>query len=243
MNRCNSSTAIATRKPDTGFQAADPKRVGVDGLIDEDRARLLRTLTPEVIAARGYESIVRRADLPSAYEEYQRKCGLLIKRRPILSDGPDGSQLRPYRPRKRRGRVVKYETPAHQLNAIDAHPFIRHLLPDAKVPLFITEGIIKADAAVTAGLCCVALCGVYSWRGAREPGGAPLALPDWEAIALRGRAVVLSFDADVMVKKSVHSAFARLKGFLERKGAQVRCLYLERGDLEDFFAEGYAHAA
>ena len=238
-----SAAPVGAQSPSNRFQTAATTLVGPDGLIEEDRTRLCRTLTPEVIAARVYRSIIRRADLPPEYAEYQRKSGLFITRRPILVDGPDGSQLRPYRPRKRRGKLVKYESPLGQINAIDAHPFVRPLLPRADVPLFVTEGLVKSDAAVAAGLCCVTLCGVWSWRGARERGGPPLALPDWDAIALRGRVVVLAFDADVMTKKSVYSALVRLKAFLARKGADVRILYLEHGDLEDFFAEGYARAA
>jgi hypothetical protein len=69
-----------------------------------------------------------------------------------------------------------------------------------------------------------------------------LALPDWEGLALKGRLVILAFDADVMTKRSVYDALVRLKAFLERKGADVRALYLEAGDLEDFFADGYANA-
>jgi len=239
----NNTTISAARKSRAGFQRADEQIIGSDGLIEEDRARLLRTQTPEVIAARGCYSILSPADLPAEYASYQRRSGLLLNLWPVLQDRAQGSQLRPYRPRKRRDKVVKYESPASQLNCIDAHPFIRHLLPQAEVPLFVTEGIIKSSAAVSAGLCCVALSGVWSWRGARERGGAPLALADWDAIALRGRPVVLSFDADAFTKKSVYDALARLKAFLERKGARVQCLRLEHGDLEDFFAEGYARVA
>jgi len=201
-----------------------------------------------MIAARGYRSVVDRSLLPSEYlESYQRRLGLLVPRWPVLLSHSEGSQLRPYNPRTSitetgKQKIVKYETPAGQLNALDAHPFVKPLLAKAEVPLWVGEGIIKMDAAVAAGLCGVALSGTWNWRGARERGGAPLALPDWDGIALRRRLVILAFDADVMTKKSVYDALARLKAFLERKGADVRALYLESGDLEDYFADGYANA-
>jgi hypothetical protein len=227
-----------------GFRSAAAEHpISSDGLVDSHRNRLSKVITAEMIEARGYKSVIQRRALPPEYKDYQRRTGLFIARWPVLLNGPDGSQLRPEHPRLREGKQVKYETPAGQLNALDAHPFIKPLLGKSHVPLWVTEGIIKSDAAVAAGLCCVSLCGVWNWRGARERGGAPLALPDWDGIALKGRLAILAFDADVLTKRPVYDALVRLKGFLERKGADVRILYLEHGDLEDYFADGYARVA
>ena len=49
---------------------------------------------------------------------------------------------------------------------------------DPSRPLFITEGARKADAAAARGLCCLALLGVWGWRGTNGNGG-KTALPDW----------------------------------------------------------------
>ena len=110
--------------------------------------------------------------------------------------------------------------------ALDVPPAARRDLGNPAVPLFITEGARKADAAVSAGLCCVALLGVWNWRGTNEWGG-KTALPDWEAIAFKdaaniGREVYITFDSDVMTKPSVCVALMRLKPFLESRGAVVR---------------------
>lgn len=103
-----------------------------------------------------------------------------------------------------------------------SHPDQPVLLPpqisDPKIPLVITEGAIKADAAVGAGLCSVALLGVWSWRGSNEADGR-IALPDWDSIALNGRKVHIAFDSDAMEKPAVYSALVRLKAFLESRGA------------------------
>jgi len=57
---------------------------------------------------------------------------------------------------------------------IDATPYldevVRAHLGDPTIPLLITEGIRKADAAVSAGLCAVDILGVWNWRGRNEAG-------------------------------------------------------------------------
>src|SRR5262249_49382406 len=92
------------------------------------------------------------------------------------------------------------------------------------------------------GLLCVALLGVWNWRGSNEAGG-KTALPDWEAIALNGRKVYISFDSDVSEKPEVHAALARLKTFLESRKAEALVIYLPPGEggkkvgLDDYFAQ------
>jgi len=101
----------------------------------------------------------------------------------------------------------------------------RKHLGNPGVPLFVTEGIRKADAAASIDLCCVALLGVWNFRGSNEFGGTT-ALADWESIALKDRVVYIVFDSDVMTKVSVHQALARLKAFLEGRHAHVQLIYL-----------------
>jgi hypothetical protein len=128
--------------------------------------------------------------------------------------------------------------------ALDVPRRIRHHLGDPKVDLFVTEGPVKGDSAVGQGLCCIAVLGVWNWRGTNEHGG-KTALPDWEMIALKDRKVYICFDSDVMSKRQVYSALVRLKQFLEMKGAHVYLIYLPEGEngakvgLDDFFAVGH----
>jgi Domain of unknown function (DUF3854) len=231
---------VTTAAPSVGFQRADEPAPLVLGRLGPEDGERLRHLSPEVVSARGYTTVgpgQRKVLAPFGYLDYQQREGLLIPRFPVLLGGrAGGSQLRPVNPRRdRRGRIIKYETPSMQLNCVDGHPLIRPLLRQATVPLFISEGIIKSDMAVSYGLCCVALSGVWNWRGSEVRGGAPVSLPDWEYLALQGRHVFIVFDADVVTKKSVHDSLIRLRAFLERKGALVRIVYLESGDLEDYF--------
>lgn len=155
-----------------------------------------------------------------------------------------GYQSRPDHPRIKDGKPLKYETPIGSRMVLDVPPRVQPHLGDPSRPLFVTEGARKADAAVAAGLDCVALLGVWNWRGTNADGG-KVALPDWEAVALNGRPVYVVFDSDVMVKPAVHGALGRLKAFLEARGADVNVVYLPSGvagakvGLDDFLAGGH----
>jgi hypothetical protein len=197
-----------------------------------------------VAIARGYRSITRRAELERLgfARSQQNVPALLI---PIW--GVTGEvvnyQSRPDEPRIREGKRVKYETPAKSRMALDVHPHARQWLNDISRPLFFTEGSRKGDAAVSSGLCCIALLGVWNWRG-RSDGDGIAALADWELIALKDREVYIAFDSDVMRKRQVRAALRRLRAFLELRGARVNTTYFpchEGGakvGLDDFFASG-----
>ncbi len=205
------------------------------------------TITPAVAAARGYVSVDKKATLAryGFAPAQQQVPALLLPVWSALTKQRAFSQVRPDDPRiGSNGTPIKYETPRGIAMAIDAHPWIHSQLGDPTVPLWITEGIRKADSAVSRGLCCLALLGVWNWRGTNGQGG-KTALPDWEVIALNGRDVFLAFDSDVMQKRDVHTALARLKAFLETRGAHMRVVYLPaNGDgkvgLDDYFAQGGA---
>ena len=81
---------------------------------------------------------------------------------------------------------------------------------------------------------------MWSWRGSNSHGG-KTAVPDWHDVALNDRRVVLAFDSDVVVKKSVKIALDQLAGYLGSKGAAIAYLHLpDLGDgkcgLDDFLA-------
>ncbi|MGO9450968.1 MAG: DUF3854 domain-containing protein [Candidatus Binataceae bacterium] len=199
-------------------------------------------ITPEVSRARGYRTIEVKARLSDkGFSPAQCQVpGLLI---PVFNSRGEcnGYQFRPDEPRVRNGKVIKYETPIGMRGKIDCNPLAREMLDDPKLPLIVTEGVRKADAAVSIGLGAIALLGVWNWRGTNEKGG-KTALADWELIALNGRAVDIAFDSDVMENRKVHSALARLKAFLESRKATVKLIYLQSGEhgekigLDDFIA-------
>ena len=184
-------------------------------------------ISPEVSRQRGYTSADTKAQLGRyGFESYQQRVpGLLI---PLhRADGSVwGYQLRADDPRKTKaGTVIKYDTPKDQRNGIDIPPGIRETIGDPSVPLLVTEGTRKADSAVSHGLACVALIGVWGWRGTNAHGG-KLAVADWHDIALNGRRVVLAFDSDVTTKAAVRRALDELAAYLATRGATAEYLHL-----------------
>jgi putative DNA primase/helicase len=205
-------------------------------------------ITPEVSAARGYFTARTKAELKRlGFADYQRLPPALVV--PVY--GVTGEivtyQHRPDRPRIKKGKALKYETAADSQMRLDVPPSARQWIGDPARPLFITEGARKSDSAVSKDLCCIALLGVWNWRGENEEGGLT-ALADWESVALKSREaprkVYLTFDSDIVEKKSVYGAMKRLKPFLELRGADVKIIYLPPGEggakvgLDDFFAAG-----
>src|SRR5690606_10638438 len=127
-----------------------------------------------------YVSVDTKKRLENAgFERYQRSVpGMLIPLR--RADGSAwGYQYRPDSPRTTTaGNTIKYETPKGQRNGIDVPLGVKEAVGDPSVPLWVTEGSRKADAAVSAGLVCVSLPGVWGWRGRNGKGG-KLAVADW----------------------------------------------------------------
>lgn len=204
-------------------------------------------ITPEHAHARGYVSVDTKVRLEQigVTPAGRRVPGLLVPQ--LRVDGSVwGYQYRPDSPRERNGRPVKYETPTGQRNGLDVPPGVGDRLGDPAVPLWVTEGVKKADAGALAGLAIVALPGVWSWLGANPQGG-KVALPDWRDVALNGRRVVLAFDSDVSRKTSVRKALDALAGYLESKGAAVEYCHLPDDDpgktgLDDYLASGHTAA-
>lgn len=221
--------------------------MGLETELDREHQALIdaSAISPEVAADRGY-STARTKSALSQLGFSERQCrvpALLIPIRNVHGEIAN-YQIRPDRPRiGDRGKALKYETPRGSRMSLDVPVAARSSLCDPGVPLFITEGARKADAGVSAGLCTIALLGVWNFRGRNEHGG-KTALSDWEVIALNERKVYIVFDSDVMEKEAVNQALVRLKGFLESRGAVVRAIYLEPGPgatkigLDDFLALG-----
>ncbi|HEV2106809.1 MAG TPA: DUF3854 domain-containing protein [Thermomicrobiales bacterium] len=207
-------------------------------LLDHHRAALDEAgISPEIAEARGYRSITDPDELVRLkFASYQIRVPALL----IPGTDPAGAngryQIRPDHPRiGSNGKPLKYETAASAGIWLDAHPTIQPLLSDVTVPLWLTEGVKKADAAISAGLCCISIQGVWSWR----------CLSDWAHIALKGRTVFLAFDSDVTSKAEVKEAMTALAAFLTSLGAKVRIITLPPGDddsktgLDDYLAAGH----
>lgn len=216
----------------------------VDPLLPHHRVMLkTSSISPAAIKSRGYFSVTKKAELKKlGFSDAQCRVPALVI--PIYSVTGEVSlyQIRPDDPRAGRdGKPIKYDTPRGAKMALDVPSAARPHLGKRDRPLFITEGSKKADSAVSHGLCCISLLGVWNWRGANEDGGKTV-LAAWESIALENREVYIVFDSDIALKPEVYRALVRLKGFLESRKALVRVVYLEpqadgsKVGLDDFFA-------
>ncbi len=206
-------------------------------------------ISDDIIAARGYRTV--SAHNPGhgddreltglgftqrMRERVKNTPGLLV---PLLDKRGDcwGWQLRNFIPDNGLdSQWAKYHSPLGQTNHIDVPPGVGDDLDDPSVPLWITEGSKKADCAFLHGLACIALLGVYGWRGTNDLGGVK-ALADWEDIALN-REVNLAFDSDVIHKQQVRQALSRLAKWMAFRRATVNILMLPHSTgkvgLDDF---------
>jgi len=183
-------------------------------------------IAPDVIAERGYFTAYHADDLPAAFANCQRRPGLVIPIRDTTGRVV-AWQVKADEPRlDKAGKPIKYDTATGGRQCLDVPERTRAHLGNPNVPLWITEGAKKVDSGLSHGIrCIIGVQGVYGWRGKNEHGGT-VALPDWEAIALNGRDLVLAFDSDVMTKATVRGALERLSAFLTQRQARVRYLLL-----------------
>jgi len=179
-------------------------------------------IDPRVVLERGYRTLKTKAELDRlGFPEKQQQAPALL----VPMYGPTGQptthQIKPDSPRSGKdGKPIKYETPARSQLHLDVHPSQVQRVKDPTIPLWITEGVKKADCLVSHGQCAVALQGVWCW----QKNGVPL--PEWEDIKLHGRQVFVVFDSDVMIKANVQLALGRLVAFLASRGAEIKIFYL-----------------
>jgi hypothetical protein len=207
-------------------------------------------ISEDVAGERGYWSATTKADLEELGfgRKAQRVPSLVIPVRGVTGE-LEWCAHRPDEPRIADGTPRKYEIPfgAHQV--LDVPLRVRPQLRDPAVPLIVTEGPRKVDAALSHGLVCIGVFGTYAFRGTDRETQGKVVLGDWEHVALKNgsdepREVYVCFDSDVMRKPQVQDAFDRLTAFLHRRGARVGFILLPEGEhgtkvgLDDYFAAG-----
>jgi hypothetical protein len=129
-----------------------------------------RAVHPDVANERHYCSIDGATDpmwaeLPSTFGKAKQHPGLVIP-----TFGPDGRvngvQVRYDTPRPdAEGKLQRYANPGRiPAKRLDVHPRSRRFLDDILYPLYVTEGIAKADSLVSHGAVTVGLTGVGTWE-------------------------------------------------------------------------------
>jgi hypothetical protein len=214
------------------------------GVFDQHQAKLKSSaITPAVARERGYVTADQKTQLERyGFSSAQRRVPALVIPLHDVFGEIAGYQIRPDQPRVLSGRTMKYESRLGQKMILDVPPRVHPHLGDPTRPLVATEGPLKADALVSAGLDTVALLGVWGWRGTNDDGG-KVALAAWEQVALNHRQLYLAFDSDVMLKPQVYEAMSRFGAWLKLKGAQVAYVYLpsnagQKVGADDFLAAG-----
>jgi P4 family phage/plasmid primase-like protien len=233
-------------------------------LFDAARRELVEesAIDPAVVAERGYESIhrptngdqrqrerLRRLQIPTwAIKEDSYFPGLLI---PMY--GPTGQRVScQWKPRmpvpNRDGKKMKYTSPKGQTSRLDVHPRNSRVrdgdiisnIQDQAAELWVTEGVKKSDALTSRGICAISLTGVFNWRSQLGT------LGDWEDVILKGRSVVICFDADARTNPNVLRAMIRFGRWLKSKGASKVWYLVVPAEIhgkpvkgvDDFFAAG-----
>jgi hypothetical protein len=179
-------------------------------------------IAPEHRDARGYETLygtdedrarLREASIPVwAWREQSAFPGLLIPLYRVTGERI-GAQFKPGQPQPHGERTMKYASPVGTKPRLDVPPLMANAVRTVTTPLWITEGVKKADALASKGLPVVSLSGVFNWRSRLG------SLGDWEDIPLKGRTIVICFDADARHNRMVLMAMRRLGMWLESKGA------------------------
>jgi P4 family phage/plasmid primase-like protien len=191
---------------------------------------------------RGHEALLRDERFTVACaESLRRSPGLLI---PVYN--PVGERVSAhYRPDEplvgNDGKSRKYLMPFSTGTVLDVHPANTEDVRDTSVPLYVTEGVKKGDALTSRGLCAVSLAGVWNWK---RDGAAH---PDWESIPVKGRRVVLVFDADATSNDGVTKAQRAFAVWMrDTKRADVRVAILpgvvgdqECKGVDDHFVAGW----
>lgn len=157
---------------------------------------------------------------------------------------PDGSpgvpQIHLDDPVIRDGRPAKWETPstaaseAAGLTATASAPTWwapQSWMADAAVPVIVSEGetrvLATATAAAREGVAVVPVSVTGVWNAvvtSKSSTGTVISrtlLPDLAALALPGRAVIVSYDHDAVLKRGVRDALEALAALLEDAGARV----------------------
>lgn len=223
-------------------------------------------ILPEVAEARGYRSLYQEREHAhkSGTTAWLRGMGfskgstdpeasglwpmLWIPTYRPTGESTGAGQIKPFKPLKKdNGRELKYVSPTGKAVQLDVHPFHRDKSIDPTIPLWIVEGVKKADCLTSHlpdgprnGPMVVAIPGVYNWRTRTQ------ALGDWEDIVLRGREVFICFDADARRNRMVAEAMRRFGNWLRSKGVAKVVYVLPPGEVngkevkgvDDFVAAG-----
>lgn len=165
-------------------------------------------------------------------------AGLVIPYQPFGNSENKFMRIKMDNPPLIDGKEAKYLSPIGSQNRIYVPGDVVEKLADSHGVLYITEGEKKALKAVQEGLNCIALAGVWCWKG-RDSNGNSQPIPDLNAIQWKDRPVFIVFDSDASTNPSILMAERSLAEELNSRGAVVRAIRLpgesdKKVGLDDF---------
>ncbi len=195
-------------------------------------------ITPQQAGLRGYETVIYWSHLCSlrfTEDNSYRAPGLLI---PLLD--VDG-QLWGYQFRADTG-SPKYLARYCDPRWIDIPPGVdADRLGDPEEPLWMTEGVKKADCGAVHGLCIVDISRLCYWKECDRTPGKIYWPRYWRGIALDGRKVIICYDGDAERQQELRRPMAKLAEMLTWQGAQVSCAWLPdtetKSGLDDYLQD------
>ncbi len=211
-------------------------------------------ISPEIIAERGYFTVSNATQISHMSDRQQRLFPAIGF--PVYQLGEPKTVLTrpdtPYIETREDGKVkpIKYEWPAYTPLVLDMLPRYRHALQNPSIPLCITEGIKKTDAASSQpwgnNAVWISINGVWGWMDGKDADGNRCLLPDYRKIPLRGRHVILIPDSDYETNPHVKMAFDEHAKALVARGAEVGIVRFPHSDkkmgLDDAIVNGWSWA-
>jgi putative DNA primase/helicase len=195
------------------------------GITSQTHKTKLRMIAEDVIEERGYATVTDSFALENINFPASCNPALLIPGHKV-HDVLGGYQIRldvPFADKAKPGKKVRYLFAKEHQNFLDCLPRHRPQLGNPKIPLYITESIIKADTLTSQGLCALAISGVTGWKGKNEDGGT-VALPCFDSIAIKDRVIYVVPDSDYKTNRNVRAAVNKLAAWLKWRGATVKVI-------------------
>ena len=218
--------------------------------LPEEWAKYLtdRAVPPEIARDRGYAVVQQGKGVDGTYAAAhgfpKKAAGLLFPLHGLLNPGAVQLRVDPAVQRlfeKPNGEPRKFLVPRGQANVLITHPATAHLLKKPKQAIFIVEGCTRVDALAAYGIPAVGILGVDNWKGGKPS----VALPDFDALGIKGNRFIIVPDGDVRTNANVARAILGnkrnpgLRRHLEgKRAASVHVVALPDGlGLDDWIAK------
>lgn len=148
--------------------------------------------------------------------------------------------------------TAKYIWPTGQSQVVDIHPRMSKAITDPNVPVFLTEGVKKADAvlshAMSEGLNVLpmAVNGCWGWMAKTTAGS--IACPDFRDVPINKRTIYVNSDSDFRTNDNVRKGWSEAALYFSSKtDDKSKTLIVitppvgyEKQGVDDYLSAGYS---